>query len=264
MLDPHVVSLHYLLETEKTMQFNNPPPLEGDEPEFSYRLADSKLTVTMKAHFPTEEAARNCVEPFLRSWEIDVAIRYTAREMTFRFENSQIIDRVPPLADGQKRTVLIAGTIHVKVTCHPAAMTLTHAKYPAPPKGFRASADVENMWFRYARHRDDREPLLSMAYFCLTVIEGSTGLKGNEGARKAAAKKYSVDIAILRQLGELVSAKGGPAEARKLDAGATLVELTDQERRWIGDAVRLLMRRKGEYDADPTASLPQLTMADVK
>jgi hypothetical protein len=40
MHDPHVVSLEYVLETDDTLAFNNPLPLEGDAVCFTYRLAD--------------------------------------------------------------------------------------------------------------------------------------------------------------------------------------------------------------------------------
>jgi hypothetical protein len=50
MNDPHVGSLEYALETDATLAFNNPPPLEGDAGGFTYRLADGVLTVTMKDH----------------------------------------------------------------------------------------------------------------------------------------------------------------------------------------------------------------------
>jgi hypothetical protein len=102
-----------------------------------------------------------------------------------------------------------------------------------------------------------------MAYACLTTIERTTGQKGGK-ARDAIEKIYRIDRDILDEIGRLVSTKGTPDEARKLDIGATLTPLTDKQKKWIAAAVRLLIRRKAEYDADPTAPLTQLTMADVR
>jgi hypothetical protein len=63
-------------------------------------------------------------------------------------------------------------------------------------------------------------------------------------------------------LGNLVSEKGGPEEARKLGAGATGTPLTPGEKTWIGEVVKALIRRKAEYDADPVAAgLPPITMS---
>ncbi|QDU31085.1 hypothetical protein ETAA8_62380 [Anatilimnocola aggregata] len=262
MIDPHLVSLHYQLETQATIKFDDPPPLDGNQTEFAYRLESGRLTVMMKQHCATEEAARNIVEPFLRSWELDFAIRRNSRAITFLFEKSEIIDLAPLPPDGSVRC--IAGTAHLTLTAYAPTVVAGFKDYPEPPTNFKASSDVENMWFRYARFLEDREPLLSMAYACLTVIEGSTGLKGNQGARDGAARMYAVDRQVLKHLGELVSTKGGPAEARKFDAGATLQELTNAERGWVAAAVRLLIRRKGEYDANPGSTLTQLTMGDIQ
>ena len=104
-----------------------------------------------------------------------------------------------------------------------------------------------------------------MAYACLTIFEGSTGLMGHQGARDEAARRYNVDRVVLKTLGEITSAKGGPEEARKFDASATRIPLTDAERRWVRQAVKRIILRKAQYDCDPAsgASLPQITMADL-
>ena len=83
-----------------------------------------------------------------------------------------------------------------------------------------------------------------MAYFCLTIIEGSTGLKGNQDARGEAAKRDNVERAILKTLGELTSTKGTGEEARKYDAGATKAPLTQSETNWLEAVVRLLNSAK--------------------
>jgi hypothetical protein len=61
------------------------------------------------------------------------------------------------------------------------------------------------------------------------------------------------------------SEKGRRLDARKLESGSTLDPLTEAEQRWIRAAVKMLIRRKGEYDYDPSAadSLKQMTMADL-
>jgi len=101
-----------------------------------------------------------------------------------------------------------------------------------------------------------------MAYACLTLMEGSTGLTGRQDARGAASLRYRIDRAVLKTLGELTSARGDREEARKFDAGATGAPLTQKEKGWIVEVVKALIRRKGEYDDDPTAPLAQITMAD--
>ncbi len=55
---------------------------------------------------------------------------------------------------------------------------------------------------------DGQEPLLSMANFCLTVLEWDAG------GRPAAASKYNVNLEVLRKLGYLVSERGDVSTAR--------------------------------------------------
>jgi hypothetical protein len=119
------------------------------------------------------------------------------------------------------------------------------------------------MWFRYQHHLQDKETYQSLGYFCLSLMQWSTGV--SNGARDRASHMYRIGRDILDKLGELTSEKGTQRDARKLDSGSTLISLTDVERRWIREAVKMLVRRKGEYDFDPlaSASLKQITMADL-
>ena len=55
-------------------------------------------------------------------------------------------------------------------------------------------------------------------------------------------------------------------DARKLAIPIVIpTPLTDVERGWIRETVKMLIRRKGEYDFDPSsaASLRQITLADL-
>jgi hypothetical protein len=94
-----------------------------------------------------------------------------------------------------------------------------------------------------------------MGYFCLTVV-CSYGPH-----RAAAATTLSVDRSILAMLGELTSEYGGAAEARK--HARSWRPLDSQQEEWIRCAVRALIRRVGEHDHDPTATLPLIGMADL-
>ncbi|MDQ3257297.1 MAG: hypothetical protein M3R15_25990, partial [Acidobacteriota bacterium] len=122
---------------------------------------------------------------------------------------------------------------------------------------------VETMWFRYEQHLQDRETYESLGYFSLRLMQWSTRV--GIGARDAASRMYNIDRDILDKLGKLASERGSQGDARKLDSGSTLIPLTDIERQWIREAVKMLIRRKGEYDFDPAsaASLKQITMADL-
>src|SRR5262249_31197976 len=132
--------------------------------------------------------------------------------------------------------------------------------YPPTPTRFVASPDVETMLLRYEMYLDGKEPLLSMANACMTLLEGSTG--ATRRVREAFCQTYRIDRAVRDKLGDIVSERGGPAEARKFRSRATMTPLTEKEKQWVKDVVKAMIRRKAEYDADPSAPLQQITLAD--
>jgi hypothetical protein len=75
MRDPHVVALRYRLETDPSLIFDHPPPLEHDTNESTLRLAEGVLTCTMKVHYASADEARAVIDPLLRAWEFVVYLR---------------------------------------------------------------------------------------------------------------------------------------------------------------------------------------------
>jgi hypothetical protein len=96
MRDPHVVALRYKVETTPTITFNNPPAVEAEASAFRLRLENDEVTIELKEHFPSIEAARIAVDSFLRSWELDIVLRFGRQEIKFAFEDADVIDRDPP------------------------------------------------------------------------------------------------------------------------------------------------------------------------
>jgi hypothetical protein len=108
------------------------------------------------------------------------------------------------------------------------------------------------------RHRgyvEGREPLASMAYFCLTLFLTLGG-----GDRDSASKRYRVDVPVLGKLSELTSVRGDRHEARKAQARPSL-PLSGAERAWVEATVKSLALRLGNTRA--ASSLPLLTMFDL-
>lgn len=136
------------------------------------------------------------------------------------------------------------------------------SSYPALPENFVASPDVETMWQRYEQYVQGREPLPSMAYFCLTVLETSArNVHGKGGNREKALRTYAVQDKVLGKLGELTARLGDAGTARK--AGGAGRPLTSVERDWIERCLRALIRRVGEKAADPQGNFDRITMADL-
>lgn len=248
MNDPHVESLRYRLELAETLEFQDPPPLEQENDELRLRLAEGVLTVWPKKHFPSEEDATGAVEPYLRSWEIFEAISRSGRqELRFEFESAKVIDRDPP-PPGAEQVVRLPTIVRERALYPPTFVSLEPC-YPKPPEGFAVSYEVEFMWGRYERYLQGREPLLAMAYVCLTLLEHSVRHEPGKGPdREKAVRKYGVDKKVLDRLGHLTSILGDETEVRKVDSKNR--PPTDEERRWIERCVLDLIRRVGEHNAN--------------
>jgi hypothetical protein len=97
MRDPHVVSLTYrLVLSERTSFVENVKPIEDDNDAFSMRLDDGVVTFEMHEHHASEASARQAVEHYLRTWEIDHALRMGSSEIRFEFERAQVVDHQSP------------------------------------------------------------------------------------------------------------------------------------------------------------------------
>jgi len=250
--DPHVVELRYRLVLSGDDEFRDPPPVERERDAFSMRLADDLLTVTMKEHHSTVESAQARIGPFLQDWVISAALQYRRRQVSFEYEDADVIDRDPP-PPGEPQVVYMP-FVSSSATAFTPTMSVVRRTYPSPPDAFTASPDVQNMWTRYDKYLEGREPLLSMAYFCLTVVEKSAG------SRHDASTMYNINRELLNTLGELASERGDENSARK---ARPTKPLTSREEQWIREAVLVLIRRLGEHAAAPDSPKPMITMADL-
>jgi hypothetical protein len=251
MRDPHVVELRYRVQYSDSVALDTDSlPVEREFDSFRLRVTDEAATAEMKAHYATEEAAREAVEAILRPWEIFEAVHPRAIRLRFAFEEAEVVDRDPP-------PLYLEGRVEPAVQLE--ARILREQRFPEPPKEFALSPDVEVMWSLYEGYlrgpRKDR--LLPMAYTCLTRLTYSVG--GNE---QQAAKKYGISRKILTKLASL-SSSGDEATARKWDPRRPPQALTDREIDWVESAVRKLILRAGQYAADPAREWPQITKAHL-
>lgn len=233
MNDPHVEWLLYGLELGSTLSIaEGAPAVEHETDHFRLRLDAGKLTVTMKEHHATVESAQNRVQPVLRSWELENALKYDPGAFRFVFQDGKLVDRNPP-PPGSSRTIA-AATGAIRASAHVVAFgSVGRRDYPPPPVDFVASPDVETLWLRYRMYREGKEPLVSMAYVCLTLVEALA-----LGSRKRAAKMLKVEFEILKTLGHLVTNKGDATTARKVPVSRVFQPLHPQEEGWIHEVVR--------------------------
>jgi hypothetical protein len=230
MTDPHVVWLEYEMRT--AFVFDNPPPLHWHTLVFDADLKDALVRMQMLSHFATEAEARTAVEPFLRMWEIDIALANAKkREVTFEFRQGQVVDRNPPPPGS---TVSAMATM-TGVAAIAMAGQVTKHSYPAVPTYGSPVPDVLSLWNRFEGFTNGREPLPSMAYFCFTVI------KSRYGNIDAARKALAVDKAVFSTLSTLSTNRGDALTARKITAD--LRPLENAETEWLKSVIPSLIRQ---------------------
>lgn len=254
MQNRHVRALHFRLVTDGTINFDNAPPVEGETELFHFRLAHDILTMEMKTHCASIEDAKAHARPFLRGWEIDSGLRFGPGAISFRFDSADMLDPSAMPDQPIQLTTLERSQPMFMSVLPPPARQMSH--YPEPPSGFRTSPDVEMMWLRYQGYLDGGEPLQTMAYFCLTVLQGPAK------NRSKAAKRYGVSNSVLDELGKLSSEFGDSRTARKVPDAQNLRPLTERESRWVEAVIKALIRRVGEWAASPDAARTVLTMSD--
>jgi hypothetical protein len=91
-----------------------------------------------------------------------------------------------------------------------------------------------------------------MAYFCLTVLETVSG------SRKNAARRFSVDVQVLKRIGVLASKHGDRTNARK---ASSTEPLTGSEEAWLDAAIKAVIFRVGDK-GDPR-TLTEITFRDL-
>jgi hypothetical protein len=200
MRDPRVERLHFRISSEESTAYRNPPPLSFTNLLGKFETQGATLIVEPAAHFANEGEARAVIEPYLRSWEIEADLVHNLGTIRFNFDHADLVDRNPPLP-GQDAVVQIAGTASVAFAGSLTAI-VTHSSYPAPPRLFRTSPEVEVAYQRWRQVRLTREPLLGMAYWLLTLIEARTG------GRKQAATTFNIDKPVLDTLGRMTAERG--------------------------------------------------------
>ena len=249
MNNPHINKIFYSLVTNDKLSFKNCPALIIEEETHKFILENDILTCELITHFPDIDSARELIEPFLRAWELDAALKNGSEYFNFVFKKAEIINSAPSPNNASIEIILQCPPLpNTRVSFH-----LTNPIFPNPPLGFSTNPDVETLWFRYKMYQEGKEPLLSMAYFCYSYL---TYLSGNQ---KEASSTYFIKLDVLKKLSELTSTRGDKKTARKIK-NHDFQPLTGQEQKWIEECVKKIIRRLGE---NITSSTSMITMADL-
>lgn len=204
---------------------------------------------------------KEAVEGFVRRWEFESALRVGSAAFKMMYAGVDIIDRNPP----PPGVVPISGTFRSRPVRTQARLPKRVSEYPSPHSGRPIEPDHPDALFMLSRldlYRQRREPLASVAYICLTVLEGSAapGVRGRDQRRAKTAGYYRIEKKILDVVGALSSEKGCSL-ARK--SGGSNDAFTKQEVQFLEASVTAFTRRAAEKAADPIANLPLIAMADL-
>lgn len=254
MRDPHIQTVHYAVGSGEGISYSNPESISFANHLGTFNLSKGKLEITPTEHFPDEDAARQAVEPFLRAWEMEADLTSNVGMIRFEFDRADVIDR-DPLPPGSPQVLHVKGASSVSVAGS-VTVHVTRSKYPKPPMHFRATPEVEHAYRRWLGYQAGKEPLQSMAYFVLTILE-----KHAAGSRKDAARSFLIDLPILSKIGELSSTKGDASTARKAGDGNQFQELSGAEKNWLENAVRRVICRLGEHASG--GSLPLISARNL-
>lgn len=266
MAEPRVLILRYNLKPSAGVSFSDPPPLDHETDDFTMHIEKGLATFRMKALDDTSEHARECAEQWLRNWTMDDALRRKERGFEFEFHSCEEISPERESEPRSGRTIYVQSTV-VATAMAKATATVIHSAYPSPPQAFVATPDVQSMWHRYEGYCNDREPLASMGFFCLTFFEWRAK-QVNPYYRRSKIELcddgFKVDKEVLIELGRLTSTGGDLRTARKVKTQSReeLLPFSHAERTWIEATVLALIRRLGEYEAN-SATLTELTMEQL-
>lgn len=253
MNDPHVEVLLYRVIHGKSHDYSKAERLRIDEPGFQV-LVQEEVRFDFKDHYATEKEARKAVEDYIHNWEFDACLKGGDDCFKLEFIEAVRVDRQPTPGV----ISVDAAPTGFKISSSIAEVTVGHHKYPSPPSGANFNdPDVQTMYQRYMGYRQGNEPLASMAYFCLTVVQILSRQKNNQ--RKTSAKKYQIDEAILDKIGDLSSEKGGQG-ARK--AVGSDEEFTNWERTFLDQSVKRIIMRVAEKAHSPNKNFQNITLSE--
>lgn len=249
MKKPRVLALMYDFLPESSVDYSNAEALNHQEEAFDLSVANGVARFDMKAHVVTEPEARQIVGPFIEKWRVYARLQPAPQTFELKFKQAIWEERDPPSPRFSAR----AGSPRLSIRLSTEAR-----RYPAPPQSeLMITPDVQSMHDRFVGSLEGKEPLTTMAYFCLTVLEGSTG--ATKGRRKAAARMYRIENAVLRQIGFLSEHKGGSQARKQKGTGA---ELNANEVEFLRGAVGAIILRMAEMAADPDRDYAVIRMSD--
>ena len=254
--DRYVKALVYDVRHGPSVNYDKAQPLGHEEEHFRVRVEKGQAWFEFNTKRATEEAAIRAVSDYIERWEFLAQLERGRDSFRLRLERAVFTE--PDPIPGEVRGSGLP--IRAVVTLGNAQGVTYPCGYPTPPSrttGVSITPDVKSMFDRYKGYLEGKERLDGMAYFCLTVLEGAASQEPGKGSlRKRAARAYDLDPAVLNEIGRL-SAKHGRKADGKDDP------LKSDDRRFLEEATKRIIRRMAEKAHDPAKTLPKITLAGL-
>ena len=262
MNDPHVTALHFWVEHDDSVDYDNADPLDHEDELVKVHLEKRELTLHPKEHYASAQEAREALEGFIRNWEFEATVEAGSRQFELKYMDADIIDRNP--APSPPGMVELSAKLRFGAAQFRARVSLRKRKYPSPPERLRLDSGnpaALAMLSRLDRYHQRRETLAAMAYFCLTVMRDSAKVaRGTTNDMKATREHYAISAKVQGKVSYLSTRKGGN-EARKGEG--LQQDFTEDERKFLLAAVQAFTRRVAERAANPTKELEVINLADM-
>ena len=234
---PHVMALHYRVARNDDVIYRSTQRSVHQRGGFDVVMDGGEVTLELHGHYVDESSARAAVRDYIEEWEFQADLTIGTGKLRLEFIRAEIVDRDPVFGDRHLPSWVTLASIRPSAIPAPV-------DYPNPPLG--VTVDFDDKLFAAMRQRYDvypRDPqtLTAVAYFCLTCLEKTVLPKKGPNA---VAILYGIPYRDLQRVSDLTDRKGGYQGASK--AKAIDSELTEEERDFLADMVRLMIRKRGE------------------
>jgi len=231
-------------------------------PDFNIRIDGQHVALLPQTHFADSDTVLAACAPLVQAWQIMIATEVNSIDVELSFMQIEWMDRAPSSGVAEARLDSIAtGT----ATMHAMSIRPFRRHPNAPDPALRVTPNMNSLWQRYCGYKRGTEPLLSMAYFVLTVVEALAAQTQADGTRfkalAVAARVFNVEEAVLKKIGELSSTRGDRSTARKVGANQPERPLMSEECVWLEQAVQKLILQVGRTNGVPSPN--SLRLADL-
>ena len=230
---PRVAVLTYRILADDHYDYPRSAKLDGELRGFRFELRHHKAAFVPLERIRSEDEARALLEPQLRAWTLDAALRHGPGSLRFEFVASHVQKAAPPPG-------VVEATGHALLSIRGLKMNIIQgfATHPGPPQDFAVDEYVQILGELFLLARGTPKTVLYMAYSMTTCLEEYFG--GLAGA----SKRLAISKPVLETVERLSNSRGTGVEARKFNAGKR-DPLTAAEREWLLLRMETIVRRAG-------------------